>query len=165
MSVGTDICQFELLKAVEQFLYREARLMDEHLHDEWLALWTERCLYYAPVNEEDIDPRKHVTLFYEDRNALENRIMQMKSAVNWSQWPRSRVRRVISNVEVHTPPDGTVTVESNFSLVEVRREQQQVLAGRCFHTLHPEGNSFKIAYKKVLLVNIDAVMRNIRVLL
>jgi 3-phenylpropionate/cinnamic acid dioxygenase small subunit len=30
---------------VENFLYREARLMDEHAYDEWLALWADDALY------------------------------------------------------------------------------------------------------------------------
>ena len=45
---------------VESFLYREARLMDEHAYDEWLALWTDDALYWVPCNEDDIDPERHV---------------------------------------------------------------------------------------------------------
>jgi 3-phenylpropionate/cinnamic acid dioxygenase small subunit len=160
----------ELLKRVELFLYHEARLMDEQRYDEWLSLWTDELTYFVPVNDEDVDPKRHVTLIYDDRRRLEDRIEQLKSHVHWSQEPRSRIRRVVSNVEVTDGPE--VKAESNFVLVEVRRDQQMVLAGRSFHTLVPDpsrasgqAGSFRISEKKVLLVNLDAVMRNIRFLL
>jgi 3-phenylpropionate/cinnamic acid dioxygenase small subunit len=54
-----------------------------------------------------------------------------------------------------------VTVYSNFNLTELRRSQQRTFAGRTIHKLRPEGNSFKIAYKKVLLVNNDEVISNL----
>lgn len=155
----------ELLKQVEQFLYYEARLMDEQRHDEWLSLWTDDALYFVPVNDEDIDPKRHVTLIYDDRTKLEDRISQLKSQMHWSQEPRSRMRRVVSNVELEERPGGELIIQSNFVLVEVRRDDQTVLAGRSIHTLRPEAGSFQIAQKKVLLVNLDAVMRNIRFLL
>ena len=149
---------------VEQFLYHEARLMDEQRYDEWLSLWTDDALYFVPVNDEGIDPKRHVTLIYDDRRRLEDRITQLKSQVHWSQEPRSRMRRVVSNVEV-SETGSEVTSESNFVLVEVRRDQQTVLGGRSIHTLRPDNGSFQIAQKKVLLVNLDAVMRNVRFLL
>ena len=139
--------------------------MDEQRYDEWLSLWTEDAVYFVPVNDEEIDPKKHVTLIYDDRRRLEDRITQLKSPFHWSQEPRSRMRRVVSNVEVEQA-GGEVRAESNFVLVEVRRDQQTVLGGRSVHTLRPDpSGAFKIARKKVLLVNIDAVMSNIRFLL
>ncbi len=165
MTIWRDSSQLERLKAVEQFLYHEARLMDEHRFDEWLSLWTEDCLYYAPVNDEEIDPKRHVTLFHENRTALEDRISQLKSTVHWAQEPKSRVRRVVSNIEVEEAPNSELTASSNFILLEVRRDQQSVLAGRSIHTLRPVDDSFRISYKKVLLTNLDAVMGNIRTLL
>lgn len=160
-----DPARIDLLKSVEQFLYHEARLMDEHRFDEWLALWADECLYYAPVNDEDIDPSRHATLFHEARPQLEDRISQLKSSVHWSQLPKSRLRRVVSNVEVEEATDQAVAVASNFVLVEVRRERQTVFAGRSIHRLLPVDGGFKIAYKKVLLTNLDATMGNLRILL
>ena len=43
---------------IETFLYREARLMDEHAYDEWLALWTDDALYWVPCNRDDSDPMR-----------------------------------------------------------------------------------------------------------
>ena len=139
--------------------------MDEHKCDEWLSLWTDDALYFVPCNQDDVDPRRHVTLIYDDRARLEDRIEQLKSKVHWSQEPRSQLRRIISNVEFQDDSNGEVTVYSNFILTEVRRNQQQVLAGRATHKLRQHCDGFKIVNKKVVLANIAAIMRSVRFLL
>jgi benzoate/toluate 1,2-dioxygenase beta subunit len=146
---------------IENFLYREARLMDENAYDEWFALWTDDALYWVPANEDDIDPLRHVSIVYEDKAHLEDRIARLKSDAAYAQDPRSRMRRVISNIEIEEGEQGDVIVYSNFNLTELRRSQQRTFAGRTIHKLRPEGNSFKIAYKKVLLVNNDEVISNL----
>ena len=150
---------------IENFLYREARLMDEHAYDEWLSLWAEDALYWVPCNEDDIDPQRHVSIIYDNRARLEDRIERMKSGAAYAQDPKSRLRRVVSNVEVEEGDNGEVTVYSNFNLTELRRGRQDTFAGRTIHKLRPQGASFKIAYKKVLLVNNDEVIDNLTFLI
>jgi len=150
---------------IENFLYREARLMDENAYDEWLALWDDDALYWVPANDDDIDPQRHVSIVYENKTRLEDRIMRLKSGAAYAQDPKSRLRRVIANVEIGDEENGTVTVYSNFNLTELRRSQQRTFAGRTIHKLRPDGASFKIAYKKVLLVNNDEVINNLTFLI
>jgi 3-phenylpropionate/cinnamic acid dioxygenase small subunit len=150
---------------IENFLYREARLMDEHAYDEWLALWTEDMLYWVPCNDDDIDPQRHVSIIYDNRARLEDRIERLKSGVAYAQEPKSRLRRVVSNVEIEEGANGEITVYSNFNLTELRRSRQDTFAGRTIHKLRPEGVSFKIASKKVLLVNNDEVIDNLTFLI
>ncbi len=150
---------------IENFLYREARLMDEHAYDEWLSLWTEDGLYWVPCNDDDIDPQRHVSIIYDNRARLEDRIERMKSGAAYAQDPKSRLRRMVSNVEVEEGDNGEVTVYSNFNLTELRRGRQDTFAGRTIHKLRPQGASFKIAYKKVLLVNNDEVIDNLTFLI
>jgi 3-phenylpropionate/cinnamic acid dioxygenase small subunit len=147
---------------IEKFLYHEAQLMDENRFDEWLALWRDDCLYWVPSNLDDYDPTLHVSIIYDDRERLEDRIMQLKSGERWSQEPRSRMRRLISNVEFEESGDGEVTVVSNFILLELRRGEQDTFGARQIHKLRSDGNgSFKIAYKKVMLVNNDDRIGNL----
>ena len=47
---------------IEKFLFREARLMDEHRYDEWLALWTGDAVYWVPCGHEDTDPLRQVSI-------------------------------------------------------------------------------------------------------
>ncbi len=52
----------DLHAAVTAFLYREAVLMDEGRYAEWFALWTEDALYWVPCNDDDIDPKRRVSI-------------------------------------------------------------------------------------------------------
>jgi benzoate/toluate 1,2-dioxygenase beta subunit len=150
---------------VENFLYREARLMDEHAYDEWLALWTDDALYWVPCNEDDIDPERHVSIVYENRTRLEDRIARLKSGAAYAQDPKSRLSRVVSNVEIEDENDTETIVRSTFNLTALRRGRMDVFAGCTIHKLRPEGDSFKIAYKRVLLINNDVVIHNLTFLI
>ena len=152
-------------RQIESFLYREARLMDEHQYDEWLSLWTDDALYWVPCNRDDLDPTREVSLIYDDRTRLEDRIDRLKGPAAHAQDPESRMRRVISNVEVEEGNNGEVTVSSNCMLAELRRGTQDVFAGRTIHKLRHEGDGFRMAYKKVLLVNNDEFIDNLTFLI
>lgn len=149
-----------LRERVEEFLFDEAKLIDEHRYEEWLALWTEDGLYWVPCNADDADPRRQAMIIYDNRARLEERIYRLTSGAAWAQQPRSRTRRLISNVEVRES-DGSYAVESNCMIVELRRSRQDIFAARMIHTLRPAGGSFKIALKKVLLLNNDEAIDNL----
>jgi 3-phenylpropionate/cinnamic acid dioxygenase small subunit len=152
-------------RLIENFLYREARLMDMHAYDEWLALWTDDALYWVPCNDDDIDPERHVSIVYENRAALEDRIARLKSGTAYAQDPKSRLSRVVSNVEVEEGNDGEVTVHSTFNVTALRRRRMDTFAGHAIYKLRHSGDSFKIAYKKVLLINNDEVIHNLTFLI
>ena len=84
------------------FLYREARLMDTHAYDAWLAMWASTAHYWIPCNEDELDVNRHVSLVNEDRAGLEDRISRLKSGAHYAQDPKSRLSRVVSNVELET---------------------------------------------------------------
>lgn len=149
-----------LRERVEEFLFYEAKLIDEHLYDEWLGLWTEDGLYWVPCNTDDADPARQAMIIYDNRARLGERIYRLTSGAAWAQQPRSRTRRLISNVEVR-PNDGGYVVESNCIIAELRRSRQDIFAARMLHTLRPVGESFQIALKKVLLLNNDEPIDNL----
>jgi 3-phenylpropionate/cinnamic acid dioxygenase small subunit len=138
---------------VERFLYDEAQLMDEHRYDEWLALWTDDALYWVPTGRDDIDPKREISLIYDDRVRLQTRIARLKSGFAHAQEPKSRMRRVISNIVIEEADNGEIVASSNFMLAELRRGKQDIFAGRTVHRLRPYNSSFKMMAKKVLLVN------------
>ncbi|HXG18653.1 MAG TPA: aromatic-ring-hydroxylating dioxygenase subunit beta [Methylomirabilota bacterium] len=150
---------------VESFLYREARLMDEHAYDEWLALWTDDALYWVPSNDDDYDPQRHVSIVYENKARLEDRIFRLKSGVAYAQDPKSRLSRIVANVEIEEADNGEVIVHSTFNLTALRRKKMDTFAGRVIHKLRPVGDGFKIAYKKVILINNDEVINNLTFLI
>ena len=150
---------------VEQFIYHEADLMDEHRYDEWLALWTDDALYWVPSGRDDIDPKREISLIYDDRVRLQVRITRLKSGFAHAQEPKSRMRRVVSNIVIKEVENGEIIAYSNFLLTELRRGKQDIFAGRTIHRLRPDNLSFKIAAKKVLLVNNDEHIDNLTFLI
>jgi benzoate/toluate 1,2-dioxygenase beta subunit len=150
---------------VEQFLYHEARLMDEHRGDEWLALWTEDALYWVPTGHDSPNPDREISLIYDDRVRLQLRIDRLKSGFAHAQEPKSRMRRLISNIEIEEAENGEIVTSSNFMLAELRRGKQDLFAGRSIHRLRPHNGSFKMVSKKVLLVNNDEPIDNLTFLI
>ena len=150
---------------VEQFIYHEADLMDEHRYDEWLALWTDDALYWVPSGGDDIDPKREISLIYDDRVRLQVRITRLKSGFAHAQEPKSRMRRVVSNIVTKEAENGDIVVFSNFLLIELRRGKQDTFAGRTIHRLRPDNGSFRLASKKVLLVNNDEYIDNLTFLI
>jgi benzoate/toluate 1,2-dioxygenase subunit beta len=148
-------------RRVENFIYREARLMDENAYDEWLSLWANEALYWVPVSAEETDPAQHISIIYDDRSRLESRIARLRSGYAHSQDPKSRMCRVVSNIEIEEGSGGEIVARSNFVLGEVRRGKQDVFIGRTIHKLRPDGDSFKILFKKVLLVNSEEFIDNL----
>ena len=150
---------------VEQFLYYEADLMDEHRYDEWLALWTDDALYWVPTGRDEIDPKREISLIYDDRTRLQVRIARLKSGFAHAQEPKSRMRRVVSNIVSTETENGEILTQSNFLLAELRRGKQDMFAGRTIHRLRPYQGSFKLVFKKVLLVNNDESIDNLTFLI
>jgi 3-phenylpropionate/cinnamic acid dioxygenase small subunit len=155
---------------IERFLYREALLMDEHRFDEWLSLWVEGGSYWVPCNADDIDPKRQVSLIYDDYVRLRQRVDRLKSGSVQAFDPAPRMRRLISNIETFPLPDpppqtgegreggDEVTVGSNFILCIARSADQQFWSGRTIHRLRQTPDGLKIAHKKVLLINNDQEM-------
>jgi benzoate/toluate 1,2-dioxygenase beta subunit len=140
---------------IEHFLSFEARLMDEGRYREWLDLWTDDAQYWVPCNDDDIDPARQVSIIYDDRDRLNQRIERLASGTVLSQQPRPRMRRVISNIDIATRSATEITVESNFILGIARGGTKQLWVGRSIHQLRVAESSFKIARKKVLLIDND----------
>jgi 3-phenylpropionate/cinnamic acid dioxygenase small subunit len=138
---------------VETFLFREARLADEHRYEEWLSLWTDDAIYWVPCDGDDTDPLHQVSLIYDDRARLGERIARLKSGTVLAQQPKPRMRRVISNIEIGPASEMEVKVESNFVLIEARGRGQNIWCGRSIHRLRQQDGILKMVEKKVLLVN------------
>jgi benzoate/toluate 1,2-dioxygenase beta subunit len=155
------------LRKVEQFLFHEARLLDERRWDEWLALFTPDGMYWAPLARGQTDPVNHVSLFYEDSMMRTVRARRLDERNAWSQQPVARTQHLIGNVQIDgIEDDGRVVVaRSAFHMVEWARGEQRLLAGAVTHRLAPEGDGFRIALKRIDLVNCDAAHHALEVFL
>ncbi len=141
---------------ITAFLYREARLIDEHRYQEWVSLWEEAdTVYWVPCNEDDIDPRRHVSIIYDDHDRLLQRVERLSSGSVLAQQPVPKMRRLVSNIEIEPPAGDEVAVASNFILATARAGRQELWAARALHRLRRRGTELKILEKKVLLNNSD----------
>lgn len=146
------------IRQVEAFLFREARLADEHDFDSWEALWTDDALYWVPIDGTDQDPMTHMSVIYDNRNRISTRLKQLRTGKRYAQSPPSNLRRVISNVEIlgaePTAAGSTDTiVGANFMLFESKERGTETWAGRTTYRLRVVDDHIRLVGKTVVLVN------------
>jgi 3-phenylpropionate/cinnamic acid dioxygenase small subunit len=144
----------------EDFLLHEARLLDEARFDEWLALFTADAQYWVPSEPDQKSPYDTVSLIYDDRRLLETRVRRLASQRIYSQEPRSRTSRIVTNVTVEEA-GAEALVRSKFMLIEFRRNEQRLFGGTCFHRLVHQDGALRIRLKRVDLLNCDAPLEGI----
>jgi len=152
VSAAVDV---ELLREVEQFIYREARLQDDHDYEAWEELWTDDALYWVPGGVGDTDPTTQMSIIYDNRSRIRTRIRQLQTGKRHSQAPPSRLRRIVSNVELRGEVDGDTRVDANFLVVESRERGLTLWAGRSEYRLRRVDAGWRMVAKKVVLVDCD----------
>jgi benzoate/toluate 1,2-dioxygenase beta subunit len=156
-----------LLDEVTEMLYLEAEFADANAYDDWLGLWDDECTYWVPCNKEDYDPAKHVSIIYDNRARLEERCFRLTTGGAHSQEPASKSCRVIGNIRVVGPEaeDGTVRATARVIMVELRMGRKSVYAARCHYTLRRTPDGFRLAEKKVVLLDADEPLGNMTFLI
>jgi 3-phenylpropionate/cinnamic acid dioxygenase small subunit len=108
---------------VEQFVYREAALLDERRYEEWIDLMAEDIHYFMPIRKnikfdewdrENSDTASEISWFDEGKEVLEGRVRQLMTGVHWAEEPVSRIRHIISNVRVLDVRGDEVETADNF---------------------------------------------------
>jgi benzoate/toluate 1,2-dioxygenase beta subunit len=152
------------LRAMEQFLYHEARLLDEQRWEEWNALFSDDGVYWAPASPGQPDPTHHVSLIYENALLRAVRIKRFRHPNAFSLQPKPRTVHIVTNVILdNTGDDGICIVNSRFQMLQYRREKQDLFAGSYTHHLRSTPEGYRIVLKKVELVNCDAPMESVHV--
>src|SRR6266511_5879438 len=140
---------------------QEARLLDQLKFDEWLAMYSPECIYWVPSTPDVGDPRREVSISFDDRRRMEDRIFRLRSGYAWSQAPKSRTVRMISNVEVFAAKDSAARmVRSNFLISEFRVDGTRFLSGWCGHRLVQRADRWLIEVRQVNLIDCDRNLRN-----
>jgi 3-phenylpropionate/cinnamic acid dioxygenase small subunit len=152
------------LRECEALLFAEARLLDDGRFEEWGDLLTTDCLYWVPITPGGGDPRQEVTLAFDDRRRLLDRIYWLRTGLAHSQIPTSRTRRMISNVEASWgASEDELRVRSNFVVWEFRVGVQRPLAGWYAHLLRRDDRGWRIALKQVNLIDSEYRHENLTV--
>jgi 3-phenylpropionate/cinnamic acid dioxygenase small subunit len=147
-------------------LEREARLLDHLRYEDWLALYAVECIYWVPSTPNAGDPRREISVMFDDRRRLEDRIFRLRTGFAWSQAPASRTVRLITNVEVFaTARDDTRMLRSNFLISEFWGDETRILTGWAGHRVVQDGGGWKIHMKQVNLIDCDQCIRNPSIIL
>src|SRR6516225_11621428 len=104
---------------ISQFLFREARYADDHRYESWEALWTDDGIYWVPANGDDIDPERDMSIIYDNRSRIALRVKQLMTGKHFTQTPQSRLRHLVSNIELmDQDAGGDIAVASNSLVFE-----------------------------------------------
>jgi p-cumate 2,3-dioxygenase beta subunit len=137
---------------VEDFLYYEAALLDEWRLDEWLELLTEDASYYVPSTDvPEGDHRTTLFLIADDALRLHSRVRQLMGKSAHAETPRSRTRRMISNVRIRGVEGDTIQVTANFVVYRMRYELVDTYIGRYEYTLVQGDGGLKIRERRAIL--------------
>jgi 3-phenylpropionate/cinnamic acid dioxygenase small subunit len=158
---------------VQQFLFREARMLDERRFKEWVELFTEDVLYWAPIltNRTGRDAKLEVQKFgesahFEDgKTSLMNRVKRFDTGMAWAEVPPSRTRHLISNIEVERIDSGDdLQVRSSFLVYRSHLEtDEEIYAGARSDILRPKGGSWAIARREIHLDQATVLGKNLAI--
>jgi 3-phenylpropionate/cinnamic acid dioxygenase small subunit len=170
-----DALDDSALRDIERFLYREAALLDDKSWQDWLALYTDDCFYWIPSTMSQSDPVNTISLFAENRMMMEMRIIRVSHPRAFSQEFPTRTSHIIGNVMIEpdegaghdggTNPRADLVVRSSLHVLEYRKEDQRMFGGTVRHWLRRDGTDWKIALKRIDLINCDAPMETVQLFL
>ena len=175
----------EILREVEQFLYREARLLDERRFHEWLELFTDDVRYWMPgrsnrypkiskaivildpdrYNEEELSREDELAILDETKETLGRRIARLDTGMAWAEDPPSRTRHMLSNIEVEPGDTATeIKVYANFMVYRNRSEtEQDFYVGARQDVLRHVDGAWKIARRKIILDQTVLLAKNVSI--
>jgi benzoate/toluate 1,2-dioxygenase beta subunit len=149
------------LREVEQFLYREASLLDRQRFEEWLCLYTEDATYWVPLERDQKDPWNTSSIIFDDRTLLDIRVRQYRDPRAHARLPAARTVHQVGNVSIMQEAGNEVLVGSSLVLIEYRKERQRVFGALVEHRLRRTEDGLRIAAKRVDIVNSEAELDGI----
>jgi len=175
---GPDLARLLLKQQIEEFLYREAELLDERRYEEWLDLFTEDTHYFMPmrrnVPRDELEREftragTDVNWFDEGKDTLRRRVKQILTGLHWAEEPPSRICHMISNVQLLSagpagPTPVEVGVKSRFLIYRNRVETEtDFLVGKREDLLRQVDGQWRIARRKIILDQSVLLAKNLTV--
>jgi 3-phenylpropionate/cinnamic acid dioxygenase small subunit len=155
-----------LLREVEQFLFREAELLDDREFEQWLDTLAEDVTYRIPIvrnvssakaANEYLEGTLDVSWMDEDKWTLSKRVEQIRTGVHWAEEPLSRTTHVVSNVRIADIIETEVGEELDVrsAIVSYRQrllDQEDTVIGRRRDVLRRTDDGLLIA-KRTIYIN------------
>jgi 3-phenylpropionate/cinnamic acid dioxygenase small subunit len=140
-------------REIEEFLYREAYLLDEHRLEEWLDLFTEDVEYMIPLKEYtqgDVPPAGH-PIIKDDKLMMTMRVRKHGTGLSHVEIPESMTGHIITNILVEDgdKPDEKL-VRSAFVVRQARKLRDEAWwVGRRRDTFRRENDGWRIARREI----------------
>ena len=143
--------------AVEQFLYRQAEVLDAKRWQDYIDLFTADGVYWMPADPADKHWDGIPSIFAEDKNLMTVRMKRVLHPDAWSQRPLWGTNHVVGNVIVEKEsPNGDVVARSRFHMMELRRDNVRHFAGSYVHQLKRTAGGYRIKVQRVDMTNAQA---------
>lgn len=147
-----------LQQEIEQFLFREARLLDSRDWDNWLNCYHPEVEYWMPAwtdhDQLTTDPQREISLiYYPNRDGLEDRIYRIKTERSAASTPEPRTTHMLSNIEILNHESDSVTICYNWCTLSHRYQKTDNYFGHNTLVLHKGENGWQIRRKTVQLNN------------
>jgi 3-phenylpropionate/cinnamic acid dioxygenase small subunit len=151
----------ELHNRIVEFLYDEARLLDQLHLKEWAATLAQDLVYSAPLREtRPMDQQnasfvRTVQHFHDDWRSVMGRIARLTATKSaWAEDPPSRTRRMVTNVLVAKTPKADEFAVTSYLLVTRSRfnfSEYDLISAERRDLLRQDGTSFKLARREIIL--------------
>ena len=148
------------IHSAENLLYREALHLDRCEWDEWLALYIQNAIFWAPAWRDEVnqtnDPDSELSfIYYNGRRGLEERVWRIRSGQSVASKPLTRAVHSVSNVLLIRSDGSTADVTASFvvHIFDVRAERTHAFFGRYEYGLLYDEEVWKISVKKIFLLN------------
>lgn len=153
-----SLSSVELQHKVSQFLYKEARCLDDGNWDEWLDCYAPEASFWMPAWDDDdtlvTDPLTQISLiYYPNRQGLEDRIFRIKTERSSASMPHTRTSHNVNNIEIEKQDGDKVTVRFNWANSSFRYKTIYNYFGMSRYEIDLSGDSPKILSKYVVLKN------------
>lgn len=137
---------------VIDFLYTEAKILDEWRLKEWAALFTDDGVYHVPpIGLPDADPREYLYFAHDDRSRIQERAERLLKKEAHVEYPHSTTIHNYNNILVGDLEADVITIECNFTIHRTKREVMDTFIGKHFYEIVQEEGEFLIKSKKVVL--------------
>ena len=158
-SVATDAEKTIELERIRQFLYREARFLDDREFEKWVDCYHPDAEFWMPAwddnGETTEDPQREISLiYYSNRGGLEDRVFRIRTdRSSATSLPEPRTGHNITNVEILEHRGNQVDVRFNWFTLYYRYDNVDSYFGTSFYTIDLSGTQPVILKKKVVLKN------------
>ena len=166
----------ELQQEIEQFLYRESRILDDHRYEEWYELLADDLHYFMPTRynrlkreaDKEFSAPDEAAFFDEDKRSIAMRIRRLNTGMAWAEDPPSRTRHMVSNVVIRPIASPIASneyeVDCYYMLYRSRLEREvEIFVGMRHDRLRRADNSagFQIARRVIILDQTILLARNL----